>query len=76
MNISVFIEHMLIGINKFGELVSKLNDIVENRIQKNLKVISRANLADLPNDRSISLDEFVQMQEEAGNVGATLIILT
>ena len=65
MNIDKYkadIHHSLAALE---DLVTKINDIVENRIQKNLKLISRAILVKLPQDKSLSLDEFVQMQEVA-----------
>ena len=41
-----------------------INDITENRIEKNLKICSRAKLVHLPADKSFALDEFVHVQEQ------------
>lgn len=41
----------------------KINDIVENRIHKNLRLITKTILVSLPNDRAMTLEEFVEMQE-------------
>ncbi|GMH97336.1 hypothetical protein TrST_g8180 [Triparma strigata] len=63
MNIENYKMHIHIGLQRLEELVNKINDIVDNRIEKNLKIISRMNLCDLPKDRSVTLDDFVTMQE-------------
>ena len=42
-----------------------MNDILENRIEKNLKILSRSILVHLPDDESVTLDDFVTMQEKA-----------
>ena len=62
MNIENYKMHIHIGLQRLEELVNKINDIVENRIEKNLKIISRMTLCDLPKDRSVTLDDFVSMQ--------------
>ena len=51
------------ALNQLEHLVGTINDLVENRIEKNLKVISRILLVDLPTDHAVTLDEFVSMQE-------------
>ena len=63
MNIESYKMHIHVALQRLEELISKINDIVENRVEKNLKVISRLNLVDLPKDRSVTLDDFVTMQE-------------
>ena len=65
MNIDSYKAHIHEGLSKLEDLVTKINDIVENRIQKNLKQISRANLVNMPRDKAVTLDEFVLMQESA-----------
>lgn len=64
MNIDGYRESVHQGLRRLEELIAKANDIVDNRIVKNLKIISRAVLVDMPmvslltevNDRnSISL---------------------
>ncbi|CAM9398144.1 unnamed protein product, partial [Ectocarpus sp. 12 AP-2014] len=43
---------------------SNINDIVENRIEKNLKIVSKTLLVDLPDDQSFTVQEFVDMQRK------------
>jgi len=63
MNIDAYKASIQAGLTRLEDLVTKINDIVENRIQKNLKQISRTVLVLLPSERAVALDEFVQMQE-------------
>jgi len=65
MNIEGYKNHVLAGLSSLEDLISKINDIVESRIQKNLKSLSRAVVVNLPDERTIALDEFVTMQETA-----------
>ena len=46
-------------------MVMKINDIVENRIQKNLRLITKTVLVSLPYDRTMTLEEFVELQESS-----------
>jgi hypothetical protein len=50
-------------LKRFKELVAHINDITDNRIEKNLLEISRAVLVDIPADRTFSLEEFVMLQK-------------
>jgi dynein heavy chain len=54
-------------------LVTNINDIIENRIEKNLKVVSRTVLVDLPSDRSFSLDDFVATQRRHIRKSGTIL---
>lgn len=63
LNIDQYKAGIYAGLKRLEEMVVKINDIVENRVQKNLKQISRTVLVSLPNERSVTLEEFVQMQE-------------
>ena len=63
MNLGSYASKVRASLNQLEHLVGTINDLVENRIEKNLKVISRILLVDLPTDRSVTLDEFVSMQE-------------
>ena len=56
---------MHLALQQLEDLITKINDLVENRIEKNLKIIARTILVDLPEDKSVTLDEFVSMQELA-----------
>jgi dynein heavy chain len=65
MNIEGFLHHVHQGLNKLDQLIININDIMENRIENNLKALSKTVLVDLPQDSStFSLDEFVEMQED------------
>ena len=50
-------------LQQFTELIAHINDITDNRIEKNLLEISRAVLVDLPADQTFSLEEFVSLQK-------------
>ncbi len=63
MNIDTYKASIFAGLRRLEEMVMKINDIVENRIQKNLKQISRTVVVSLPDGRAVTLDEFVLMQE-------------
>lgn len=55
MNIDSYIQHIHKGLKQLRELVSNINDIIENRIEKNLKIVSKTLLIDLPEDSSFTL---------------------
>ena len=63
MNIDSYKNHVHHGLRKLEQLVTNINDIIEHRVEKNLKVVSRTLLVDLPENRSFSVEEFVKMQE-------------
>jgi dynein heavy chain len=64
MNIDTYKAHVQSGLRKLEELVTNINDIIENRIEKNLKLVSRTLLVDLPDAESFTVEEFVRMQEK------------
>lgn len=64
MNIDAYKAHVHAGLHRLEELIKNVNDIIENRIEKNLRVVSKTLLVNLPPDRSFTLDEFVSMQQE------------
>lgn len=39
------------------------NDLIEQRVERNLKLVSKTLLVSLPEDGSVLLEEFVSMQE-------------
>ena len=63
MNIDTYKAHVHSGLEKLAQLLANVNDIVENRIEKNLKKVTRTLLVDLPKQQSLALDEFVIKQE-------------
>ena len=64
MNIDAYISNIQLGLQKLKELVTTINDIIENRIEKNLKIVSKVLLVDLPENASFTLSEFVSMQQQ------------
>ena len=62
MNIDSFVTHVQSGLRRLDELVSNVNDVVENRIEKNLNVVSKCLLVDLPDNASFTVSDFVDMQ--------------
>lgn len=65
MNIDGYLHHVHNGLVKLEQLIININDIMENRIENNLKALSKTVLVDLPQDaKTFSLEEFVQMQED------------
>lgn len=41
-----------------------IGDIIENRVETNLKIVSKAMLVSLPGNTSFTLEEFVQVQRD------------
>lgn len=62
MNIEAYRNHIHSGLQHLEELVTNINDIIENRIEKNMRIVSKTMLVDLPVDQSFSLEDFVTMQ--------------
>jgi dynein heavy chain len=64
MNIDGYLNHVHLGLAKLEQLIININDIMENRIENNLKTLSKTVLVHLPQESSTySLEEFVEMQE-------------
>lgn len=64
MNIDGYLAHVHAGLAKLEQLIININDIMENRIENNLKALSKTVLVNLPQDaRTFTLEEFVTMQE-------------
>ncbi len=63
MNIDAYKHHIHTGLQRLGELVTTINDIIEHRIVHNLKVVSRCMLMDLSMSTIVSLEKFVKCQE-------------
>ena len=60
-------------MQKLEELIANVNDVIENRIEKNLKLVSKTLLVDLPRDRSFTLEDFVRCQQEHIKAQAVLL---
>ena len=63
MNIDAYKHHVHTGLQRLEELVININDLIENRIEKNLKTVSKSLLVSLPADQAFTLEDFVAMQE-------------
>lgn len=64
MNIDGFIKTVQFEQNRLEQLVIILNDIIDNRIENNLKMIGKILLVKLPDDQQLmSLDSFVESQQ-------------
>jgi len=63
LNIDPYINHVHSGLQKLQELVTCINDIIENRVEKNLKIVSKTLLVDLPEASSFTVSDFVVMQQ-------------
>ena len=64
MNIDGFLHRIHSGLGKLDLLAEQISDLVTNRIERNLKAVSRMSLVDLPKDESLSLDRFIGLQEK------------
>ena len=64
MNIDGYLHKIHYGLSKFEDLVSKINDLIENRVESNLKTISRTLLVDIKSESTFTLEQFVVMQEK------------
>ena len=63
MNIDSFIVAARAGLSRLDALVTNINDIIESRVEKALKVVSKTLLVDLPEGESFTVEEFVTTQE-------------
>ena len=64
MNIENFIKNVQKGLSKLEQLIFVVNDIIENRIENNLKMIGKVVLVKLPEEsKPMSLDDFVTTQQ-------------
>eukprot|EP00966_Prymnesium_polylepis_P038558 895013-Prymnesium_polylepis.1 len=64
MNIDGFLHRIHSGLFKLDDLVTKIRDLIENRIERNLKLVSKTLLVSIPSDESVLLDKFVTQQEK------------
>lgn len=64
MNIDGYLQHVHEGLRKLEQFIIKINDIMDNRIENNLKDVSKTELVDLSvGGKAFALDEFVDRQE-------------
>ena len=73
MNIDNYLQRMHTGLSKFEDLLRKLNDILDHRIEGNLRIISKALLVELPSNESFTLEQFVTLQEKTTKMKTSFI---
>ena len=59
MNIDGYLHTMHAGLSALEDLLSKIRDLIDNRIERNLRAISQLELVELPSDESFTLDRSV-----------------
>lgn len=65
MNIDGYLQHVHQGLQKLEQLIININDIMENRIENNLKALSKTVLVNLPTEsKTYTLEQFVEMQAD------------
>ncbi|MEW5318622.1 MAG: hypothetical protein WDW38_009830 [Sanguina aurantia] len=62
MNIDGYLHRFKQGLQRLEELVRKVVDLVDNRVEANLAAIASTLLVDLPADRSFTYEEFISSQ--------------
>lgn len=75
LNIDSFIESVWHELARLERLVSTVNDFIDNRIEKNLKQVSKILLVQLPvAGQTVSLDQFVEMQEKLVSQSTAMLV--
>ena len=75
LNIDAFIENVWTELSRLERLVVTVNDYIDNRIENNLKVVSKVLLVQLPvGGQTASLAEFVEMQEKLVSESTSMLI--
>ena len=62
MNIDGYLNRIHDGLSRLEELIAKMNDILENRVEANLKHVARTLFVNLPAEQSYSYEEFLSKQ--------------
>ena len=62
MNIDGYLHRFKQSLARLEELVRKVLDLVDNRVEMNLKSIRNTLLVDLPSDKSFSYEDFISTQ--------------
>lgn len=66
MNIEGYLYHVHSGLQKLEQLIISINDIIENRIENNLKSISKVILVKMPEQgKTYSQEQFVDLQQKS-----------
>ena len=64
MNIDGFLHAMYSGVSALEDLIGKVKDLVDNRIERNLRKVANIALVELPSDESYTVETFVKVQEK------------
>ena len=63
MNIDGYLMHVHTSLSGLlEELIGKMNDAIDNRIEANLKLVAKTKFVDLPDDQSFTVEEFQTTQ--------------
>lgn len=73
LNIDSFTHQIRETMMKLRQLVTSINDIIENRIEKSLKIVSKTLLVDLPDDSAFTVADFVVTQQNYISIKATIL---
>ena len=64
MNIDGYLHRVHKGLAHLELMIGKVNDMLENRIDANLKAVARLPLVTLPSDESFTFDDFLSRQSK------------
>jgi len=64
MNVDNYKHNVAVALARLESLIMTTNDILENRVEKNLKTISKTTLVDLAPDVTFTLEEFTVIQQK------------
>jgi dynein heavy chain len=62
MNIDGYLNRIHDGLSRLEELIAKMNDVLENRVEANLKHVARTLFVNLPAEQSYTYEEFLSKQ--------------
>jgi dynein heavy chain len=62
MNIDGYLNRVHDGLARVEELIAKMNDVLENRVEANLKHVARTLFVNLPAEQSYTYEEFLSTQ--------------
>ena len=62
MNIDGYLNRIHDGLARVEELIAKMNDVLENRVEANLKHVARTLFVNLPAEQSYTYEEFLSTQ--------------
>jgi dynein heavy chain len=75
MNIDGYLHHVHSGLQKLEQLIISINDIIENRVENNLKAISKVILVEMPEQgTTYSQDEFVELQHNSAKQQTAFLV--